>query len=400
MIRVFILTNAKDAMHVEHQPVLKVFLVDLVDKQTSKVILDDRMRELENLVNTYGGIVVLQKYQKKDHPDLRTYVGKGKLEEIIEDMLRLEANLLVIGNALKPAQIYAINEKLREVSEQHNLKDKMVAWDRIDLILKIFEKHAESGEARLQIELAAIKHMGPRIYGMGMELSRQGGSSGSGGGATRGIGETNTERMKRHLKEKVLKIEKKLVEYEQMRKLHRDSRKKKWMPTVGIVGYTNAGKSSLLNAMTNKWVLAENKLFATLGTNVGKCYLITNPETWLGKEVLLNDTIGFIRDLPPKLIKSFSSTLEDSIESELLLHVIDASDPFVQERIEVVHQVLSDIWAHQPKILVFNKIDQTDAETIEKLKAQYADYEMVFISVKDGVGFEELREKLIEKVKK
>lgn len=358
------------------------------------------MRELENLVNTYGGIVVLQKYQKKDHPDLRTYVGKGKLEEIIEDMLRLEANLLVIGNALKPAQIYAINEKLREVSEQHNLKDKMVAWDRIDLILKIFEKHAESGEARLQIELAAIKHMGPRIYGMGMELSRQGGSSGSGGGATRGIWETNTERMKRHLKEKVLKIEKKLVEYEQMRKLHRDSRKKKWMPTVGIVGYTNAGKSSLLNAMTNKWVLAENKLFATLGTNVGKCYLITNPETWLGKEVLLNDTIGFIRDLPPKLIKSFSSTLEDSIESELLLHVIDASDPFVQERIEVVHQVLSDIWAHQPKILVFNKIDQTDAETIEKLKAQYADYEMVFISVKDGVGFEELREKLIEKVKK
>lgn len=400
MIRVFILTNAKDAMHVEHQPVLKVFLVDLVDKQTSKVILDDRMRELENLVNTYGGVVVLQKYQKKDHPDLRTYVGKGKLEEIIEDMLRLEANLLVIGNALKPAQIYAINEKLREVSEQHNLKDKMVAWDRIDLILKIFEKHAESGEARLQIELAAIKHMGPRIYGMGMELSRQGGSSGSGGGATRGIGETNTERMKRHLKEKVLKIEKKLVEYEQMRKLHRDSRKKKWMPTVGIVGYTNAGKSSLLNAMTNKWVLAENKLFATLGTNVGKCYLITNPETWLGKEVLLNDTIGFIRDLPPKLIKSFSSTLEDSIESELLLHVIDASDPFVQERIEVVHQVLSDIWAHQPKILVFNKIDQTDAETIEKLKAQYADYEMVFISVKDGFGFEELREKLIEKVKK
>lgn len=149
--------------------------------------------------------------------------------------------------------------------------------------------------------------------------------------------------MKRHLKEKVAKIEKKLKEYEQMRKLHRDARKKKGMPTIGIVGYTNAGKSSLLNAMTNKGVLAENKLFATLGTNVGKCYLITNPETGLGREVLLNDTIGFIRDLPPKLVKSFSSTLEDSIESDLLLHVIDASDPFVHERIEVVHQVLKDI---------------------------------------------------------
>ena len=386
-------------MQVENQPILKVFLVDLVDKQTNREILEDRMRELENLVNTYGGVVVLQKYQKKDHPDLRTYVGKGKLEEIIADMLRLEANLLVIGNALKPAQIYAINEKLREVSEEHNLKDKMVAWDRIDLILKIFEKHAESGEARLQIELAAIKHMGPRIYGMGMELSRQWGSSGSGGGATRGIGETNTERMKRHLKEKVLKIEKKLVEYQQMRKLHRDSRKKKGMPTIWIVGYTNAGKSSLLNALTNKGVLAENKLFATLGTNVGKCYLITNPETWLGKEVLLNDTIGFIRDLPPKLIKSFSSTLEDSIESDLLLHVIDASDIFVQERIEVVHQVLSDIGAHQPKILVFNKLDQASDEQIAMLREKYADYESVFISVKEKMWFEELRDKLIEKMK-
>ena len=386
-------------MQVENQPILKVFLVDLVDKQTNREILEDRMRELENLVNTYGGVVVLQKYQKKDHPDLRTYVGKGKLEEIIADMLRLEANLFVIGNALKPAQIYAINEKLREVSEEYNLKDKMVAWDRIDLILKIFEKHAESGEARLQIELAAIKHMGPRIYGMGMELSRQWGSSGSGGGATRGIGETNTERMKRHLKEKVLKIEKKLVEYQQMRKLHRDSRKKKGMPTIWIVGYTNAGKSSLLNALTNKGVLAENKLFATLGTNVGKCYLITNPETWLGKEVLLNDTIGFIRDLPPKLIKSFSSTLEDSIESDLLLHVIDASDIFVQERIEVVHQVLSDIGAHQPKILVFNKLDQASDEQIAMLKEKYADYECVFISVKEKMWFEELRDKLIEKMK-
>ena len=385
-------------MQVENQPILKVFLVDLVDKQTNREILEDRMKELENLVNTYGGVVVLQKYQKKDHPDLRTYVGKGKLEEIIADMLRLEANLLVIGNALKPAQIYAINEKLREVSEEYNLKDKMVAWDRIDLILKIFEKHAESGEARLQIELAAIKHMGPRIYGMGMELSRQWGSSGSGGGATRGIGETNTERMKRHLKEKVLKIEKKLVEYQQMRKLHRDSRKKKGMPTIWIVGYTNAGKSSLLNALTNKGVLAENKLFATLGTNVGKCYLITNPETWLGKEVLLNDTIGFIRDLPPKLIKSFSSTLEDSIESDLLLHVIDVSDIFVQERIEVVHQVLSDIGAHQPKILVFNKLDQASDEQIAMLREKYADYECVFISVKEKVWFEDLRDKLIEKM--
>ena len=194
-------------MEIEQQPELRVFLADIVDKQTPKYLLEDRMRELENLVNTYWGIVVLQKYQKKDFPDHNTYVWKGKLEEIINDMLRMNANLLIIGNALKPSQIYQINEKLCIVSEENNLKDKMQAWDRIDLILKIFEKHATWWEARLQIELAAIKHMWPRIYGMGMELSRQGWSSWSWWGATRGIGETNTERMKRHLKEKVMKIE-------------------------------------------------------------------------------------------------------------------------------------------------------------------------------------------------
>lgn len=386
-------------MEIEQQPELRVFLADIVDKQTPKYLLEDRMRELENLVNTYWGIAVLQKYQKKDFPDHNTYVWKGKLEEIINDMLRMNANLLIIGNALKPSQIYQINEKLRIVSEENNLKDKMQAWDRIDLILKIFEKHATWWEARLQIELAAIKHMWPRIYGMGMELSRQGWSSWSWWGATRGIGETNTERMKRHLKEKVMKIEKKLVEYTQMRKLHRDARKKKGMPTVGIVWYTNAGKSSLLNAMTKKGVLAENKLFATLWTNVGKCYLITDPTTWLGKEILLNDTIWFIRDLPPKLIKSFSSTLEDSIESDLLLHVIDASDPFVDERIEVVHDVLKDIWANQDKILVFNKIDLLPQEKIDELKEHFKDSQAVFISVKEGKGFEELKALLCEKLK-
>ena len=386
-------------MEIEQQPELRVFLADIVDKQTPKYLLEDRMRELENLVNTYWGIVVLQKYQKKDFPDHNTYVWKGKLEEIINDMLRMNANLLIIGNALKPSQIYQINEKLRIVSEENNLKDKMQAWDRIDLILKIFEKHATWWEARLQIELAAIKHMWPRIYGMGMELSRQGWSSWSWWGATRGIGETNTERMKRHLKEKVMKIEKKLVEYTQMRKLHRDARKKKGMPTVGIVWYTNAGKSSLLNAMTKKGVLAENKLFATLWTNVGKCYLITDPTTWLGKEILLNDTIWFIRDLPPKLIKSFSSTLEDSIESDLLLHVIDASDPFVDERIEVVHDILKDIWANQDKILVFNKIDLLPQEKIDELKEHFKDSQAVFISVKEGKGFEELKALLCEKLK-
>ncbi len=341
---------------------MKVFLVDIVTKDTQMDVLEDRMRELENLVETYGWLVVLKKYQKKDQPDYQTYIWKWKLEEIIADMQRLDANVLIVGNALKPSQIYHLNELLREMGAE--------ARDRVDLILKIFAKHAESMESRLQIELAAIRHMGPRIFGMGMELSRQWGSSGSGGGATRGIGETNTERMKRHLKEKVMKIEGKLKEYEKMRKLHREGRIRKGMPTVGIVWYTNAGKSSLLNSLTKKNVLAENKLFATLGTHVWDLY-IQDEKTGRGREVLLNDTIGFIRDLPPKLIKSFSSTLEDSIESDLLLHVIDASDPFIQERIDVVNEILDEIWAKQKRIMVFNKIDLISKEKLEELKKRF-----------------------------
>ena len=149
----------------QHEEQLKVFLVDVVTKDTNTDILGDRMRELENLVNTYGGVVILQTYQKKQEPDHKTYVGKGKLEEIIEEMQRLGANTLIIGNILKPRQIFYIEEKLRPY--------KIAIRDRVDLILKIFGKHAEGGEARLQIELASIKHMGPRIFGMGMELSRQ-----------------------------------------------------------------------------------------------------------------------------------------------------------------------------------------------------------------------------------
>ncbi len=364
---------------------LRVFLVDVVTKDTNTALLVDRMRELESLVDTYGGIVILQKYQKRQEPDHRTYVGKGKLEEIIADMQRLGANTLIIWNILKSRQIFYIQEILRP----YNIDIR----DRVDLILKIFDKHATSMESRLQVELAAIRHMGPRIFGMGIELGRQWGWW---SGAMRGLGETNTERMKRHLKEKVLKIEKELKQYENMRKLHRESRIKKGMPTVWIVGYTNTGKSSLLNAMTKKGILAENKLFATLGTHVGNLYIMTDSETGQGKEVLLNDTIGFIRDLPPKLIKSFSSTLEDSIESNLLLHVIDASDPFIEERIEVVNHILDEIWAKQKRILVFNKIDLIDKIQLAELKKHFPEKGNVWISVKNIEWLDQVKLAIME----
>ena len=371
----------------ENKQALRVFLVDIVNKDITPELLGDRMNELESLLTTYGGLVVLKKFQKKDQPDYQTYIGKGKLEEIMADMVRLDLNLLIVGNVLKPSQIYHINELLRPIGA--------TVRDRVDLILKIFDKHATSMESRLQVELAAIRHMGPRIFGMGMELSKQWGNAGWGKGAMRGIGETNTEIMKRHLKYKILKIEKELKEYEQMRKLHRDSRIRKGMPTIGIVGYTNTGKSSLLNAMTKKWILAEDKLFATLGTHVGKLYIMTDSETGKWKEILLNDTIGFIRDLPPKLIKSFSSTLEDSIESDLLLHVIDASDPFIDERISIVNQILDEIWAKQKRIMLFNKIDLLDKTQLAELKKHFPDKENIRISVKEAVNLEEIKKLII-----
>ena len=369
---------------------LRVYLVDIVTKNTTPELLEDRMNELESLVQTYGGLVILKKFQKRDQPDYKTYVGKGKLEEIMADMQRLDANLLIVGNVLKPSQIYHLNELLLPI----NAKSR----DRVDLILKIFDKHATSMESRLQVELAAIRHMWPRIFGMGMELSKQWGNAGWGKWAMRGVGETNTEIMKRHLKYKVLKIETELKEYEQMRKLHRDSRIRKGMPTVGIVGYTNTGKSSLLNAMTKKWILAENKLFATLWTHVGKLYIMTNSETGQGKEILLNDTIGFISDLPPKLIKSFSSTLEDSIESDLLLHVIDASDSFIEERIEIVNHILNEIWAKQKRIMVFNKIDLLDKTQLAELKKHFPEKENVWISVKNTTWLENIKTAIINNI--
>jgi len=362
---------------------LKVFLVDIVPKQFPQEILDDRMTELESLVDTYGGTVVMQKYQRKDTPDLKTYLWKWKLEEIIEDMKSLWLNLLIIGNILKPRQLYEISEKLRPF--------KIRVWDRVDLILKIFGIHADWMEARLQIELASIKHMGPRIFWMGLELSKQWAWQWA-----RWLWETNTERMKRHLKEKQRKIQKKLEEYEKMRKLHRESRKRKNLPTVWIVGYTNAGKSSLLNSLTNKNVLAENKLFATLWTNIGKLFVWTDIQKWIWKEILLNDTIGFIRDLPPQLIKAFRSTLEDSIESDFLLHVIDASDPFVEDRILVVNEILDNIWAKQERIMVFNKIDLISKEKLSKLKIKFKEFNPLRISIKNEMWLDLIKERIVE----
>lgn len=388
---------------------MKTIIIDIAPPGLTEAELDHRMNELESLVSTYGGVTIVKRVQKRITPDYRTFIGSGKLDEIMRVGDELGAELLIIGNIMKPAQVWNVNEHLRKA------KSKIQAWDRVDLILKIFALHAVSPESKLQIELAAIKHMWPRIFGMGMELSRQWWGSKN----AKGQGETNTEIMKRHLREKELVLLEKLKTYERTRSLHRESRKRKWLHTIGIVGYTNAGKSSLFNVLTHKWVLAEDKLFATLGTSVGKVYLTPNPspkregnsgsppslkekgledEVVLGISVLLNDTIGFIRDLPPDLIAAFRSTLEDSIESDILLHVVDAGDSWIEEKISIVDETLAQIGAKQQKIYVFNKSDTIDETKKELLREKFSSLNPVFVSAYMSIGVDTLKETLIQQL--
>lgn len=363
---------------------LKAILVDCVPLEMTQDEAKFRLEEAESLIKTYGGVVLLKTYQKKIAPVYKTYIGAGKLEELKNEGLRLGANILIINNELKPMQTYNLSEMLRKYNIQ--------VWDRIDLILKIFQKHAETKEAQLEIELASLRHMGPRIYGMGMQLSRQGGGIGG-----RGIGETNIEIMKRHIAEHIRKIERDLKKAQANRELHRAARRRKNFLTVGIVGYTNVGKSSLLNALTGKGAYAANELFATLDTRVAKLYL---PESQ--QQVLLTDTIGFIQDLPPDLIKSFQSTLDETIEADLLLHVIDLNDQRWEYKISIVNEVLGNLGAiHKPIIYVFNKIDLLPPDyDFAPVKEKYSRFHPCFTSTTTHQGLDQLKKTIQENVPK
>ncbi len=328
---------------------IKAILVDVISPDTSREEAAKRLEELESLVTTFGGVVVVKTIQKRGMPDYETYIGKGKVGEIAELAEEHEAKVLIVNNILKPGQIYNLNERLKKVHVE--------AWDRIDLILKIFEKHAQSSEAKLQIELARIRHMGPRIMGMGTELMRQAGSI----GVRAGQGESNIEIMKRHLKKQEQNIMKKLEHYDVIGHGHRQMRKRKNFKTAALVGYTNAGKSSIMKALTGKKVYVADKLFATLGTNVGKLYIPAqhvDGQYVPGNEILISDTIGFIQELPPSLIQAFKSTLAETIEADIILHVIDITDPQIEMKIRVVEEILDQLGlSDRPKIYIFNKID-------------------------------------------
>lgn len=337
----------------------RAILIDVIDPKTSKQEAQKRLEEIDSLLKTYGGIVIEKVIQKRSLPDYETYIGKGKVNEIKDHAQENNANLIIVNNILKPRQIFNLQEKFDKKSEE------IIVWDRVDLILKIFSKHATSTEAKLQIELASIRHMGPRISGLGTQLMQQTG----GIGQRSGQGETNIELMKRHLKKQEIAIQNKLDHYDTISDGHRKSRQRKNLKTVALVGYTNAGKSALLNALTNKGAYVADKLFATLQTRIGTLYIA--PENHHvdgkyvhGKEVLISDTIGFIRDLPPSLIQAFTSTLKETIESDLILHVIDITDKDIDKKIKVVEEILDQLGLHdKPKIYVFNKIDLIDYQS-------------------------------------
>lgn len=374
---------------------MRTILLDIAPKDSTLLAgysLDDRIAEFEKLVSTYRGIVVLQTLQKRDEPDYTTYVWKGKLDEVLNLSVELKADVLIIGNILKPRQIFAI------IQEVEKRKLKLQVWDRVDLILKIFQLHAKTPEAKLQIQLASLKHMGPRIFGMGMELDRQGGG---GGAANKGIGETNTEIMKRHLREMERKTKEKIDHYRKVRVQNRLGRKRMNATTVGIVGYTNAGKSTLMNTLTDKWVYEKDELFATLGTSVGRLRLpqsayIDEEGNFLSRpDILIYDTIGFIRDLPPELIDAFSSTLEESLSCDILLQVVDASDEHIADRISVTDEILARIGASQPRWYVFNQIDKCTPAQLKKLKTTYKHLKPLFVSAKTNEWVEELKAKIL-----
>lgn len=365
----------------ENRKTLRVLPVHVIPPRGDQEEIVTNGEELESLVSTLGGEIADRIIQRLDRPDLRTYVGRGKVGEIILKMREVPVDVIVLNATAKPGQVFNLKKELQKENPQ------IEVWDRVDLIFHIFDKHAETSEAKLQIELARMRYMGPRIYGMGYVMSRQGGGIGS-----VGVGETNTELMKRHWRAEMKTVQMQLEKLTKEREKQIERRREQGFKTVSIVGYTNAGKTSLFNILTGKNKLSEDALFATLNSSVGKIYL---PD--LRQEALLSDTIGFIRNLPPKLIDAFKSTLLESIYADVLLHVIDVSDPEMKMKINIVNQILSDIGRTTDHVIyIFNKLDLAEGFNKKALSVTYSNHTPLFISTKTGEGLDGIRKEISE----
>ena len=325
------------------------------------------MEELEELLQTAGGECVGTVFQNKDAPDPRTFLGEGKVAELKELVEAMGAGMVIVDNPLSPSQQRVLSEELG-----------VQVLDRAALILDIFAQRARTREGRLQVELAQYQYLLPRLLGMWTHLERQEGAIG-----TRGPGETQLETDRRHIRRKIAKLKEELEQVRRVRATQRSRREKNEVPVVAIVGYTNAGKSTLLNRLTGAGIPANNRLFDTLDTTT-RTLAISDTCT-----VLLSDTVGFIRKLPHHLVEAFKATLEELSFADLLLHVIDVSNPEWREQAGVVEKLISELGAEQtPRIDVFNKCDKCPAEILPHGE------DIVSISAKTGQGLDELLAKI------
>lgn len=320
----------------------RAILVGVTTETTAEA--KDSIDELRELA-TSGGLVVLDEIiQRRQSLDPKTLVGKGKLDEIIIRSLQLGADMIVFDRELSPAQVRAINE----------IADLKIV-DRSQLILDIFAQRAQTAEGRIQVELAQLKYLLPRLTGSGTAMSRLMGGIGG-----RGPGETKLEVDRRRVRDRISHLESQLDKIRASRNQRRAQRARREMPVVSIVGYTNAGKSTLLNALTNSDVLAEQRMFATLDPTSRRLRL---PQE---QEIIINDTVGFIRDLPKDLLAAFKATLEEMEQSDLLIHLVDASSPQLESQITSVNRILGDLQLDAiPRLQVFNKMDLADGEELE-----------------------------------
>lgn len=373
-------TELEDVTEVEYRQV-RLERVVLAGVWTEGTVRDAErsLEELARLAETAGSEVLEGVIQRRSTPDPATYLGSGKARELRDIVVETGADTVICDGELTPGQL----RQLEEI-----VKVKVV--DRTWLILDIFAQHARSREGKAQVSLAQMQYLLPRLRGWGESLSRQGGGAGGGAGGgggggvgTRGPGETKIETDRRRIRTQMSKLRRQLKEMEASRTTQRAARHRAGIPAVAIAGYTNAGKSSVLNRITGAGVLVENALFATLDPTVRKT------RTPGGRDYTLADTVGFVRHLPHQLVEAFRSTLEEVRDADLILHVVDGSDDAPEEQINAVREVLNEIDAGQvPELIVINKADIADPETIAMLLRR--EPHAVVVSARTGQGFDEL----------
>ncbi|WP_026240128.1 GTPase HflX [Parafrankia discariae] len=374
-------TELEDVTEVEYRQ-LRLEQVVLIGVWTSgsQVEAEASMAELAALATTAGSVVLDALVQRRDRPDAATFVGSGKAKELAEIVLATGADTVICDGELTPGQLRQLEEVV-----------KVKVIDRTALILDIFAQHATSREGKAQVELAQLQYMLPRLRGWGESMSRQAASGGRAPIGTRGPGETKIETDRRRLRARITRLRRELTGMATVRATKRSSRRRGAVPAVAIAGYTNAGKSSLLNRLTGAGVLVEDALFATLDPTVRRATL---PD---GRVFTLADTVGFVRHLPHQIVEAFRSTLEEVVDADLVLHVVDGSAPDPMGQISAVREVLAEIdAAGVPELIVVNKTDAVDPTTLAVLRQAVPD--AVFVSARSGAGLQELVDALSARI--